>query len=392
MARTELTARQVTALEAPGRHRVADNLFLLIRPPRKSWLHLFTCPLTGREHEMGLGRYGLRPVPQLKAVVLRYRSMEQEDRCPLCERRGRQPRRSVPFGEVADAYIRAHQASWRSAEHRRQWNDLRRQAAGLWALPIAAVDTGAVMQALERGWQDRTATFSRVRARIEAVLDFATARGWRSGENPARWRGHLDKLLPRPAKLKPVRHMAALPWSEAPTFWRELEARAGLSALVLKFLVLTAVRRGEALGARWDEIERNGTGAVWTIPADRMKSGREHRVPLSQPALTVLEVLAKLRQGELLFPGARHGRPLAPPAVLNLMRDLRPGTTVHGMRSTFRDWAAEATHARQDIAEAALAHQIKDKTRAAYQRGDLLALRAALMRDWADYLVSRNGN
>jgi len=393
MARSELTARQVAVLKTTGRHRVADNLFLLIKPPRKSWLHMFTCPISGREHEMGLGRYGPRPVPQMKATVLRYRAIEQEGRCPLCEQKGRQTRRQIPFGEVTEAYIRAHQAGWRSAEHKRQWNDLRRQAALLWTLPVTAIDTGAVVAVLEPHWQEKAATFSRVRARIEAVLDFATARGWRAGENPARWKGHLANLLPARGKLKPVVHHAALPWSEAPAFWCRLDARAGLPALVLKLLTLTAVRRGEALNARWDEIELNGdgNGPVWTVPGEKMKSGREHRVPLSGPALAVFESLAERRQGEWLFPGAVNGRPVSSLTVANLMRELAPGVTIHGLRSTFRDWAAEATHVRSDIAEAALAHVVRDKTVAAYQRGDLLALRSELMADWARYLTSGEG-
>jgi integrase len=389
--RTDLTARQVAALRAPGRHRVSDNLFLYLKPPRKAWVHVFVCPVSGVPHEMGLGPYGLNPLPQLKATVLRYRALEREGRCPLCERRGQQQARRAPsFGEVVDAYIRAHQASWRSAEHKRQWGDLRRQAAALWSLPVNAIDTGAVIQTLERGWQEKPATFSRVRARIEAALDFATARGWRAGDNPARWRGHLENLLPAKNKLRPVKHHAALPWSEAPAFWSRLDARSGVPTLALKLIVLTACRRGEVLTARWSEIERdgNGNGPVWTVPGEKMKSGREHRVPLSAPALAVLDALAELRQGEWLFPSSVDGRPLSPPPVIALMQQLAPNATIHGFRSSFRDWCAEATTTRTDIAEAVLAHTIRDRTVAAYQRGDLLSLRAGLMADWARYLTS----
>lgn len=221
--------------------------------------------------------------------------------------------------------------------------------------------------------------------RIEQILDFATVRGWRSGENPARWRGHLDKLLPSPKKLKPVQHHPAVPWAMAPALWRQLARRTDLPALFLQFLLLTAVRRGEALEARWDEIDT--ATAVWTVPAGRTKSNREHRVPLSPPALGVIAALAEVRRHELLFPGVRHGRPIAATVVLELFQTLQPGTNLHGLRATFRTWAAEAISIRQDIAEAALAHITGSATEAAYQRGDLLALRAELMDQWARYLT-----
>jgi integrase len=389
MARTgELSVRQVAALSEPGRHRVADNLFLLLKPPRKSWVNMFTCPVTRREHEMGLGPVSLVSVPQAKAIVLRHRALVHEGRCPLCEKRGRtKAPKAVAFKEVAGHYVRSRQALWRSTEHRRQWDvSLATHAKVIWDLPVGTVDTGAVMQVLEPEWHEKAPTLSRVRGRIEQVLDFATVRGWRNGENPARWRGHLDKLLPSPKRLNPVQHHAALPWAVAPGFWQQLSGRQDLPALFLQFLLLTAVRRGEALEAHWDEID--AAAAVWTIPADRTKSGREHRVPLSAAALAVVDILAHTRRNDLLFPGIRHGRPIAATVVLELFQGLQPGMTLHGLRATFRTWCAEASGCRQDIAEAALAHVIEDMTAAAYQRGDLLALRAGLMADWARYLTA----
>jgi integrase len=296
--------------------------------------------------------------------------------------------KTVPFSEVAEHYIRSRQASWRNAEHHRQWNvSLRTHAAVLWNLPVAAINTGAVMQVLEPDWHKKAPTLSRVRGRIEQVLDFASARGWRAGENPARWRGHLDKLLASPKKLKPVRHLAALSWQQAPQLWQELAGRIDTPAQVLKLLLLTATRRREALEARWDEVDR--ANAIWTIPAGRTKSNREHRVPLAPSALELIDALAAVRRDDLLFPGVNYGRPIAATVVLDLMQDLRPGITVHGLRSTFRTWAAEATTTRQDIAEAALAHVIEDKVVASYQRGDLLSLRADLMAQWAQFLIER---
>jgi integrase len=383
----ELTARAVADLTAPGRHRVAKNLFLLNRPPRKSWLFIYTSPLTGHVREMGLGAFPDIGVPAAKATAERYRAMLHDNRCPLVERRGLKTPRPVPFSEAAAEHIRARQTLWRSAEHRRHWKvSLQTHAAALWDLPVATVDTEAVLAALKPEWEQKPATMGRVRGRIEQVLDYAKVRGWRNGPNPAIWRGHLDKLLPSPKRLKPVRHHAALPWSQAPDLWRELASRTDMPALVLRLLLLTATRRGELLRAKWDEIDRGQ--AVWTISANHTKAGREHRVPLSAPALAILDILAPLRRSDLLFPGVNHGRPIAATSLRNLMLELRPGTTLHGFRACFRTWCAEATNVRQDIAEAAMGHVVENQVIAAYQRGDLLALRAELMANWAQYLTS----
>jgi integrase len=226
----------------------------------------------------------------------------------------------------------------------------------------------------------------RVRGRIEQVLDYAKVRGWRDGPNPAIWRGHLDKILPSPKRLKPVQHHAALAWLDAPRLWGELTDRTDISALALRFLMLTAVRRGELLGARWDEVDRER--AVWVVSASRTKSAREFKVPLAAQARSILDVLALARRNDLLFPGANYNRPIAATVLLDLMCKLQPGKTLHGLRSTFRTWAAEATSCRQDVAEAALGHAVENKVAAAYQRGDLLTLRAGLMADWALYLTN----
>jgi integrase len=286
---------------------------------------------------------------------------------------------------VARLYIAAHQASWRSRKHQHAWERLEIDAAPLWKRPVNTVDTAAVMAVLEPDWADKAVSISRMRGRIESVLDFARARNWRSGENPARWKGHLDQLLPRPKKLQPVRHLASLPWQDAPAFWAALEARTDLPALALRLLVLTAVRRSEALEASWSEIDREAT--VWTIPAARTKSNREFKVPLSPPALRVIDRLAGIRRNSLLFPGVRHGRPIAATEVLDLMHELRPDAVIHGLRACFRTWCAEHANVRQDIAEAALGHVIANQVVASYQRGDLLTLRAELMTRWADYLT-----
>ena len=291
---------------------------------------------------------------------------------------------------MADAYIAAHEASWRNAKHRQQWRNTLDTYADpiLGKLPVAQVEVGDVMRVLEPLWREKTETASRLRGRIESVLDYATARGWRSGENPARWRGHLDNLLPARSKVAKVEHHAALPWREIGAFMAALAEEEGVSALALRFAILTAARTGEVIGARWSEIDMQA--AVWTVPADRMKAAREHRVPLSDAALDVLREVAKLRTEPeadgFVFPGGKAGKPLSSMALLMLLRRMERGDlTAHGFRSTFRDWCAEATNYPREVAEAALAHTLRDKTEAAYQRGDLMEKRRRLMAEWATF-------
>jgi integrase len=248
------------------------------------------------------------------------------------------------------------------------------------------------MRVLEPLWREKTETAARLRGRIEAVLDYATARGWRTGENPARWRGHLANLLPAPSKIAKVEHHAALPWREIGAFMSAMANEEGISALALRFAILTAARTGEVIGARWSEIDMSE--AVWTVPAGRMKAAREHRVPLADDALDALREVAKLRTNPKLdgfvFPGGKPGKPLSSMALLMLLRRMNRGDlTAHGFRSTFRDWCAEATNYPREVAEAALAHTLRDKTEAAYQRGDLMEKRRQLMADWASFCARR---
>jgi integrase len=256
----------------------------------------------------------------------------------------------------------------------------------LGALPVAEVETAHVVAALRPLWHERPETASRLRGRIEAVLDFAAVHGWREGANPARWRGHLDKLFPRRGKVRPVEHHAALPWAEAGAFMAALRAREGLAARALEFAVLTAARSGEVLGARWPEIDLDA--AVWTVPKARMKAGREHRVPLAPAAVAVLRDLLPLRTAAdaLVFPGQRDLRALSINAMTKVLRRMGRGElTVHGFRSTFRDWAGEDTRHPREVVEAALAHRVGDKAEQAYARGDLFAKRRRLMEDWAEH-------
>jgi integrase len=257
----------------------------------------------------------------------------------------------------------------------------------LGALPVASIDVGLVMRVLEQLWQDKTTTASRVRQRVEAILDWATARGYRQGDNPARWRGHLEKLLPMPRKVAPIEHHPALPYVEMAGFMVELRAQTGIAARALEFSILTAARSGEVLGARWDEI--NLAERVWIVPASRMKAGKEHKVPLSDTALAIVAKMAELRTGECVFPGRNRSSPLSRTTVFNLLRAMNRGDlTTHGFRSTFRDWAAERTNFPREVAELALAHSVGSEVERAYQRSDLFAKRRQLMQAWSKFCDS----
>jgi integrase len=292
------------------------------------------------------------------------------------------------FRAAADLYLAAHASTWRSAKHKAQWRKtLETYVFPVFgALPVRAVGTSEVMAVLEPIWREKPETASRLRGRIEVVLDYAAARGWRSGENPARWRGHVANLLPRRSKVRAVVHHPALPWRDIASFMADLRGREATAALALEMVVLTAARAGEVLGMRWDEIDM--AARVWIVRAKRMKAGREHRIPLSRAAVALLSRLGTHASGGdgFVFPGAKPGRPLSEMAIRRLLERMqRTDITRHGFRSTFRDWCAEATNYPRELAEAALAHALRDKVEAAYQRGDLLERRRRLMEEWADF-------
>jgi integrase len=302
----------------------------------------------------------------------------------------------MTFRECAEAFVRAHQAGWRNAKHRAQWQSTLETYAGpfIGALSVQFVDTGQVMRVLEQSigsdrlplWEARPETASRLRGRIESILDWARVRGHRSGENPARWRGHLDHLLPSRRKVRGVRHHAAVPYSELPAFMVELQQRPAVAARGLEFLILTASRAGMVVGATWSELDL--MSRVWTIPGPRMKSGREYRVPLSDAAMRIIESMQAVCDGEFVFPGERrHG--LSNMAFTMLLRRMkREQITAHGFRATFRTWAAETTTFHPEVVEAALAHVVGNKVEAAYQRGDLFEKRRLLMAAWSEYCLS----
>jgi integrase len=294
--------------------------------------------------------------------------------------------RALTFRQCAEAYIEAHKAGWQNAKHAAQWSStLKTYAYPVFgALPVQAVDLALIERVLEPIWKTKTETASRLRGRIERVLDWATVRKYRQGDNPARWRGHLDQLLPARSKVQKVQHHAALGYAEIGQFMAGLREQESTSALALEFLILTATRTAEVIGATWSEVDLDA--AVWTIPAERMKAKKEHRVPLSRPAMAILKRLHKHRTGEFVFMGARPGRSLYNVALLMLLERLgRSDLTVHGFRSTFRDWAAERTNFPREVAEHALAHSLPDKVEAAYQRGDLFEKRRRLMAEWGRF-------
>lgn len=406
VARTieKLSPAKVRAAKRPGLYGDGAGLWLHVGPtqtedgkaksPGKSWV--FRYMIDGRARTMGLGPLHTIGLANARERARAARHLLVDGTDPLEARHAaRNARRleaakAITFKSCSEKYIAANRAGWRNAKHAAQWEATLNTYAypTIGNLPVAAVDTGHVTKILEPIWTTKPETAARVRGRIEAILDFATTHGWRAGENPARWRGHIENVLPKRSKVAAVEHHAALPWQEIGAFMSELAGQDGVAALALRFAILAAGRTGEVIGARWDEIDL-GT-KLWIVPAERMKARREHRVPLSEGALAVLREAEKLRIGDapFVFPGSKKDAALSNMSMLALLRRMaRDDLTVHGFRSTFRDWAAE-TGRPADIAEAALAHTLGDKTQAAYQRGDLLERRRRLMVDWAAFCAT----
>jgi integrase len=392
MPKRPLTVKEVAALEKPGLHAVGGGrgLYLHISPGgARSWV--FRWKRDGRRRDMGLGTAGDKDVTLAKArdLAAEKRDLVRNGKDPIEERRTeRQAKRlenarAMTFEQCAKAYIAAHRAGWKSARHAAQWPST--LAIYVYPiigdLPVQAVDVGLVLKAIEPIWASKPETASRVRGRIEAVLDWAEARGYRQGDNPTRWRGRLENLLPKKTKVRAVEHHAALPYLDLPGFIAELRRQGGVTPRALEFAILTAARTGEVLGARWDEI--NLPDQVWTIPGARMKAGKEHRVPLSDDALNIIEQMAAIRCGEFIFPGRDRQR-LSQTAMLNLLKRMgRNGATTHGFRSSFSDWVAERTAFPSEVREMALAHAVGSKVEEAYRRGDLFDKRRALAEAWA---------
>ena len=387
----KLSQKEVVNKRKPGYYPDGGGLYLQVSESgSKSWLFRFV--LNGKERQMGLGPFHTVTLADARAAAVECRKLLLAKIDPIEARKAKQAgealnaARSISFNECATAYIKAHRAGWKNAKHADQWTNTIETYCGpvFGALPVQGVDTGLVLKALEPIWTVKPETASRVRGRIESVLDWATARGYRTGDNPARLRGHMDNLLPSISKRRRVQHHPALPYGELGEFIAAVRKQEGIAARALEFLILTAARTGEVIGARPGEFDLDA--ALWTISGERMKAGKEHRVPLSPRAVTIIRELEKMHKGDFVFPGGKEGKPLSNMAMLELLKRMkRTDLTVHGFRSSFRDWAAERTNYPREVCEMALAHTVSNQVEAAYRRGDLFDKRTDLMREWAKH-------
>lgn len=387
-----LSARKVDTLTTPGMHADGGGLYLRITAGTKAgkrWVFLYRRPVDGKRCEIGFGGASAVPLAKARKKADEARALVADGKDPLATRQAAE--RMPTFGELADQHIKSMSPSWRNPKHRAQWEmTLKVYAKPLRDKPVNAITTADVRAVLDPIWQKIPETASRVRGRIENVLDAAKVQGFRSGENPAAWRGHLKLILPARQKLTRGHH-AAMAIDDLPAFMASLRARPAVAARCLEFAILTAARSGEALGAHWDEVDL--AADVWIIPADRMKATREHRVPLSKRAIEIIRETEPLRDaGGYVFPGQRPNQPLSDMSMLMLLRRMgyRAGlVTNHGFRSTFRDWCGNRTSFPRELAEHALAHMIGDKAEQAYRRDDALERRRPMMEAWATFCECR---
>ena len=388
----DLAPLAIKRITAPGLHFVGhvSGLALNVTPTgARSWILRAT--VGGKRRDMGLGAYPEVSLLMAKEDATDRRRQIRAGIDPIEARNAAQAAlraetaATINFRDAGKQYIAAHKKSWKSAKHAGQWTATLKTYAYpiIGNLRVRDIELSHILKIIEPIWNDKPETANRLRGRIEAVLDWAKARGYRTGDNPAAWRGNLDTLLPARNKVAKVKHHAAMDWQDCNAFLTVLRAHGGVSALALEFVILTACRSGEVRKATWAEIDMKA--AVWTIPAERMKAGKEHRVPLSSSALKVLREAKKEAGIGLIFPNSR-GKPLSDMALLMQLRRMEKTCTVHGFRSTFRDWAGETTAFPREVIEHALAHQLKDKAEAAYARGDLFTKRAMLMKSWAEFL------
>ena len=396
----KLTALSASRLKERGLYSDGGGLYLRVTPTGgKFWAFRFM--IYGKAREMGLGALHALPLAKARLKAAECRKQLSEGTDPIAAREAEQTKarlaagRDRTFQQCAEAYIEAHKDGWRNAKHAQQWtNTLKAYAYPVFGdIPVQDIDVTMVLRVLEPIWKAKTETATRLRGRIEVILDWAKVREYRQGENPARWRGHLENLLANPAKVAKVEHFAALPYTKINEFLQHLEQQDGFGAQALKLVIYTACRSREALEARWEEIDFESK--VWTIPAERMKMGKEHRIPLTVPALAILKELRRERDKKnvpedektpYVFPSYSGKTFVSNVVMLALLKRMeRRDITVHGFRSTFRDWAAEQTNFPREVAEAALAHAVENQVEAAYRRSDLFEKRRLLMEQWARY-------
>jgi integrase len=383
-----LNARKLATLDKVGRHADGGGLYLSISANGgRRWVFMYTW--RGKQTELGLGSARTVPLARARILAAECRDILADGRDP---KETRKPSEAKTFGAIADEVGENMQSSWRNGRTKEDWKrTMGNHAHGIREIPIADITTDDVLAVLKPIWNTTYVTASRLRGKIERVLDAAKARGLRKGENPARWKGHLDQLLPKRQKVE-IDHHAAMPYAALPAFVARLRERGGMRDLAMEFVILTAARAGEVLGAPIEEFDLEA--ALWTVPAIRMKGGREHRVPLSRRAVEIVREALRLGKGcgPYAFPGQKPGRPLAASSFQELLIVMGvEGATPHGFRSTFKDWAAEATEHQDWVSEKALAHLVGDETRRAYQRGELLDKRRRLMADWADFCAAGDG-
>jgi integrase len=395
VARTigKLNSLEVGRLREKGMYGDGGGLYLQVSAGKtKSWIFRFK--LDGKSREMGLGPVHTIGLADARAKATECRRSLLEGVDPIDARKSRRAAKrlecakAVTFAECAKLYVKAHSPGWRNERHVAQWTSTIETYLDpvLGDLAVQSVDVRLILKVLEPIWQNKTETASRLRGRIEAILDWAIAHGFRQGDNPARWRGHLQSLLPAPSKIHTVRHLSALPYSEMPAFIQKLHLQQGAVARALEFLILTGARTGEVIGATHDEFANSEK--LWIIPGSRMKSGKDHRVPLNARSLDIINEMQGISKTHLFSTG-RRGRPLSPMTILALLKRMEwADLTAHGFRSTFRDWAAEVTDHDRDVVEMALAHAIGSKVEAAYRRGDLMEKRRKLMDDWERFCLT----
>ena len=400
MAKTvkRLKDLQIRRLSQPGSYPDGEGLYLQVRTSgAKDWFYRYE--VEGKGRKRGLGSYPTLSLEQARDDALECRQLRQQGIDPVDYAKAQRQKealdeaKSFTFKECALTYINSHNRGWKNRKHESQWRNTLETYAypTIGDISVQDIDIGLVMEVLEPIWYEKTETASRVRQRIENILDWATVKQYRSGDNPALWRGRLDKLLPKRVKVQKPVHFPAMDYRELPEYFQALRKRDSVATRALAFTILTAARNGEARAVTNDELDIKGK--IWTIPDSRMKADREHRVPLSAEALKIIKEMEPFRRhtDNFIFPGQAHAKPISEASLLKVVKQQDKTLTVHGFRSTFRDWCAEQTSFPREVAEAALAHSVRDKTEAAYQRGDLFEKRRKLMDQWAQYCLKEKG-